>query len=221
MKSWFRAGLAVLVVMSALVTVPAVAAGGDDEHGTAQPLTGETLITSEAGDPGTSVVTGNCNLVGPSTFHFVVTGVAVGPYPGTFREEGDFTLSSPISPVATFEAEFTITSPQGVVTVTGTKTLEGVPTPGLGICGEFAFGGLHPHAVDIETPVRYTATIEGTATDSGESFVNYGDLQLRGEDAQGNGFAFTETFVSTSFEPGSGDDDGDDDDDDDDGGGDG
>jgi hypothetical protein len=206
-----RVGLAVLVVLSALVVTTSAVAGSDDDV-VLEPLTTETLITSEAGDPGTSTVTGTCNLLGPSTFDFEVTGVAVGPYPGTFREVGRFTLASPISPLTSFKATFTITSPQGAVTVRGLKTLTGVTSPGLGICGEFAFGGLSANAIDIETPVRYAALITAqgaTAIDSGDSFVNYGDTQLRGEPVQGNGFAFVETFNSTSFKQ---DDDDEDDD---------
>jgi hypothetical protein len=212
MRTLIRAGLAVLCFLSTLVAIPAVSANGSDGSGSEPvPLTGQVLITSEAGDPGTSEVSGTCNPLGESDFTFVVTGVAIGPYPGTFAEVGSFTLGPVGFPLVAFEAEFTITSPAG--TVTGTKTLEGVTPTHIGACGEFVFSGAEAEAVNFQVPVRYTATITtpgGTATDQGDSFVSYGDTQLRGEAAQGNGFAFDEGFSSTSF---SGDDDDDDDDD--------
>jgi hypothetical protein len=211
MRKRFRAGgFVIAVCLSALFSVPAAWANGFDEE--LVPLTGETLITSEAGAPGTSQVDGTCNPLGTSTFTFTVTGVAVGPFPGTFVETGTFTLGPVGFPIESFEATFTITSPAG--TVSGTKTLAGATSIGSGVCGAFAFGGTEAEAVDLQTGVRYSAQITtpgGTATDSGDSVVNYDETQLRGEAAQSNGFSFTENFTSTSFVPGENDDDDDDD----------
>lgn len=211
---------AVVGLLAVLMTAQASANGSGPSP---VPLTGETLITSEAGDPGTSTVTGTCNPLGTSTFTFTVTGVAVGPYQGTFVEEGTFTLGPVGFPLEAFDATFTIASAEG--TVTGTKTLTGVtPTHG-GVCGEFAFGGTEEDAVSLQTAVAYTAQITtsgGTATDQGDSFVTYGDTQLRGEPAGGSGFSFVETFASTSFsvdEDEDDDDQGEDEDEDDDQGG--
>ena len=206
-------------LISALVAAQAAWAKGSDAPPLV-PLTTETLITSEAGDPGTSTVTGTCNPLGTSTFTFQVTGVAIGPYPGTFVEEGTFTLGPFGVPGAgfaleSFDATFSISSSAG--SVTGTKTLTGIASTGFGACGPFVFTGTEADAVDIETPVAYTAQITtpgGTAMDQGESFVNYGDTQLRGEAAAGNGFSFVETFTSTSFIPGEDEDDQGEDDDD-------
>jgi hypothetical protein len=201
MRKRFRVGgFAVAVCLSALFSVPAALANGSEES--VVPLTGETLVTSEAGDPGTSQVDGTCNPLGTSTFTYTVTGVAVGPFPGTFVESGSFTLGPVGFPIESFEATFTITSAAG--TVTGTKTLTGATSIGSGVCGAFAFGGTEAEAVDLQTGVRYTAQIttpSGTATDSGDSVVSYDETQLRGEAAQGNGFSFTESFTSTSFVP--------------------
>lgn len=204
MQTRFRAGgLAVAVCLAALITVPVASAA-------AAPLTGETLITSEAGDPGTSELSGTCDPLGTSAFTFRVTGVAVGPYAGTFVEEGTFTVASALSGflVQSFASTFTITSPAG--TVTGSKTLTGATSIGTAPCGAFAFGGTEANAVDLQTNLRYSAAITtptGTATDNGDSFLNYDETQLRGEPAQGNGFSFLETFTSTSFVPGVCDDD--------------
>jgi hypothetical protein len=216
MTARFRIGVAIVGLVSALVAAQAAWSQGPPPV----PLSTETLITSEAGDPGTSTVTGTCNPLGASTFTFQVTGVAVGPYPGTFVEEGTFTLGPFAVPGAgfaleSFDANFTITSSAG--SVIGTKTLTGIASTGFGACGPFVFTGTEANAVDIETPVAYTAEIAtpgGTAMDSGESFVNYGDTQLRGEADAGNGFSFVETFTSTSFIPDEDEDDQGEDDDD-------
>jgi hypothetical protein len=214
MRQALRLGLGVLAVLSALVTVQAASASGSGGPEPV-PLTGEVLITSEVGDPGTSQVSGTCNPFGESEFTFRVTGVAVGPYPGTFIEEGSFTLGPVGFPLVAFESAFTITSANG--TVTGTKTLQGVTPTHNGACGEFVFGGTEAEAVDYQVPVRYTATITttgGSATDSGDSFVSHADTQIRGM-ADFNGFSFGETFTSTAFTgDDGGDDDGDDGDDD-------
>jgi hypothetical protein len=230
MTKSFRTGLAVVAVLSALLTAQAAFANGSGGPEPV-PLTGEVLITSELGDPGTSEVSGDCNELGESTFTFVVTGVAIGPYPGTFREEGTIVVGPfgvpevGFAPVS-FDATFTITSPQGMVT--GTKTLTDPPPPGFGACGEFVGAGTEAEAIDFQGNTAYTATITtpgGTATDTGLSFVSYADTQIRGR-ADFEGFSFGESFTSTSFsvdddDDDGGDDDGDDDDGDDGGGGDG
>jgi hypothetical protein len=211
MTAPFRFLLAVVGVFAMLATASVAAAQP------LEPLTTETFITSESGDPGTSEVTGTCSLLGPSTFDFVITGVAVGPYPGTFRETGSVSLTGMISPLVSFEAHFTVTSPQGAVTVRGKKTLQGIAMPGLAVCGVAAFGGLSANALSLQTNVNYAALIttsEGAAIDRGVSNVTLNETQLRGEPVQFNGFSFLETFQSTSFKQIDDDDDDDDDGDD-------
>src|SRR5438477_974755 len=53
----------------------------------------EILIADDLNNIGTSRLRGECDLINGSTFHFVATGRAVGPYPGTFVERGTFELS--------------------------------------------------------------------------------------------------------------------------------
>jgi hypothetical protein len=219
-----KTGITTALVMLVFASVGAGVAWADDDDDDGRvvtPLTGETLITSGAGDPGTSQATGTCDPLGTSTFTFEVTGVAVGPYPGTFVERGTFTLGPAGFPLEAFEAEFTITSPAGIVT--GTKTLQDVVVTHSGVCGEFAVPGTEPEAFFFQVPVRYTASIttpSGSGTDSGNSFVTYSETQLRGPGVEGNGFAFDESFESTEPMPTDDDDEDDDDDDDDDEGGD-
>jgi hypothetical protein len=203
-----KLAIAVLAVLSALVTVQAGLAD-DSDGSTAVPLTGETLAASEGA--GTSEVGGTCNLLGSSPFTFAVTGVASGPYPGTFFEEGSFTLG-PLFSVDEFMSEFTISSPAG--TVTGTKELDPASMMvNFGACGMAVFGGLEAEAVQLQAPLTYIATITtpsgGSATDSGTSYVTYDETQIRNV---GSGFDFVETFTSTSFSGGDDDDDDDDDD---------
>ncbi len=207
---WIRVAL---VAALFAIAAPVAYADGDDDGGAVAPLTGETLLASETGEPGTSTVTGTCNPLGTSMFTFTVTGTALGPYPGTFTETGTIVLGPfgvPGNPLAatSLEASFTIDSPEG--TVEGTKSLEGFEESSLGLCGEAAFE--EDDSLRFEGTVGYTATIttpSGTGTDSGTSFVSFGDTQIR--DVPGfNGFNFLETFTSDQA-PGSCEDDDDDD----------
>jgi hypothetical protein len=201
-KTW------ILAAFIALLSFAAAAPAAADDGPTAgpQPLTGEALLASELGTPGTSTVTGTCNPFGTSTFQFTVTGQALGPYPGTFTESGTFSFGPFGLPdvgfgVGEFESTFTISSAAG--SVHGTKELT-VPGTGFGACGIAAFPTGGANAIDFEGVLTYSAHITtpgGPATDSGESFVNYGDSQLRGVIGF-NGFNFDESFTSTSFEPG-------------------
>jgi hypothetical protein len=188
---WTRVALA--AALFGLTAAPAQAA--------VAPLTGETLLASELGAPGTSTVSGNCNLIGPSNFTFTVTGGATGPYPGTFSETGTVTIGGvPGNPFAasSFESAFTINSVAG--TVSGTKSLVGFELTSLGLCGTAAFPTGGANSLHFEGTVSYSATITaptGSGTDSGESFVNLQDSQIRGQ-VGFNGFAFAETFTSTA-----------------------
>jgi hypothetical protein len=188
---WTRVALA--AALFGLTAAPAQAA--------VAPLTGETLLASELGAPGTSTVSGNCNLIGPSNFTFTVTGGATGPYPGTFSETGTVTTGGvPGNPFAasSFESAFTINSVAG--TVIGTKSLVGFEPTSLGLCGTAAFPTGGANSLHFEGTVSYSATITtptGSATDSGQSFVNLQDSQIRGQIGF-NGFSFAESFTSTA-----------------------
>ena len=183
-----------------LVAAPVEAASGKPPSAVA-PLTGETLLASEIGSPGTSSVSGTCNPLGTSNFTFTITGGASGPYPGTFSETGTVTLGGvPGNPFAatSFESAFTINSVAG--TVSGTKSLAGFEATSLGLCGSAAFPTGGADSLRFEGTVSYTATITtptGSGTDSGDSFVNLQDSQIRGQ-VGFNGFAFAETYTSAA-----------------------
>jgi hypothetical protein len=217
-RSWTC--VAVAAILFGLAAAPAAANGDDDEGNSSAvaPLTGETLLASELGTPGTSTVSGTCNPLGTSTFTFAVTGEAFGPYPGTFTESGTITLGpfgiGPSIAATSFESTFTINSASG--TVTGTKTLTplGAPTS-LGLCGTAAFPTGGANSLHFEGTLSYTASIStptGSGTDSGESHVTLQDTQVRGL-AGFNGFNFVETYTSTSSPADCDEDDQGDDDD--------
>jgi hypothetical protein len=213
MKARFRGCLVIAAALSALSATQVALASGDDGPTATAPLTSETLITSELGDPGSSNVTGTCDPLGTSTFTFSVSGVAVGPYAGNFSEHGTLSMGPALAgfqPVS-FQSSFTITSPAGAVLVTGMKSL--VDGAGAAACGEFASDAGNAEAIVFQANVEYKATITtaaGSAEDSGVSNVDYSDSQVRGVEGF-NGFTFIETFISTAPAPGGGDDDGDDD----------
>src|SRR4051812_35053122 len=80
-------------------------------------LTGEAFLASGFPARGLSQVSGTCDPLGESSFSFHVEGEAVGPYTGTFVENGTFTIAPIATPMLlTFDATFTITSPAGTVT---------------------------------------------------------------------------------------------------------
>jgi hypothetical protein len=191
--------LIVCLALAAAVLAPSALAAQD---AAVPDLNGETFVSSALPLRGTSEATGTCTPFGESTFQFQVTGEAVGPYPGTFTEEGTFTLG-PITSLAlvSFDSTFTITSATG--TVSGTKTLAPDVHPvDVGTCG--IFSGFVPNAPDsfnLQAPLRYTAletTPSGSASDSGEAIVSYGDLQFR-DLPELNTYNFVETFASDAF----------------------
>ncbi len=208
---------AALTIAVGVFTPTALADGDGGGSSSAAPLTGESLLGSELGEPGTSTVQGTCDPLGTSTFTFTVTGTAFGPYPGTFTESGTVTVE-PLGAASSFESTFTINSP--LATVNGSKSLAGAGASALGLCGTAAFPTGAANALAFEGTVSYEATIAtsfGTSTDSGESFVSLQDSQIRGR-AGFNGFNFVESYTSTAAVPCDVEDDDDEDDDDDDGG---
>ncbi len=118
--------VAVAVALTAWL-VPAATAGATPPSS----LTGEFLSSGSTSQNGGTLVT-SCTQTSPSTLSFAASGsVAAGPYPGTFTESGVVSLSTvpngfyvfgePLLQVATIDAFFTITSPNG--DVTGTQHL--------------------------------------------------------------------------------------------------
>lgn len=144
-------------------------------------LTGEALSST---GPATTATTSGCNPTGASsTFTYQTSGVASGPYNGTFTETGTVTVGpQPIQPgvfsapggfLISWTASFTITSTAPIAaTISGTKTLL-PPPPGfsadaIGICengtrGIFPFPNFPPQTsannYHANQQLGYTATI--------------------------------------------------------------
>ena len=164
-------------------------------------LTGEVLTSGGPGSPnGIPVTTYNCNPSGTSNFAFSTSGVAVGPYPGTFTETGTATMgpadpTTQLGPVTSFQAQFTITSATG--TVTGTKTLASNPLTAVAFCNQI--GG---QLVADATYQAHISTPTGSADDQGTA--NTTQFNMCPDTATcgtiGNiGSAFYESFASTNI----------------------
>lgn len=204
-RSWTC--VAVAAILFGLAAGPAAAKDDDVSSSLVAPLTGENLLASELGTPGTSTVSGTCNPLGTSTFTFTVTGEAFGPYPGTFTESGTITLGpfgiGPSLAATSFESTFSIDSLAGTVTGTKSLTALGAPTS-LGLCGTAAFPTGGANSLHFEGTLSYSANITtptGSGTDSGESHVTLQDTQVRGL-ADFNGFNFLEVYTSSAPGPG-------------------
>ena len=206
-----------LIVATVFLGVILVSAPGAMAQ-TAPPLTltGETLHSAGAS---TFTTTASCNPNGTSTFSYQTSGIATGPYTGTYTETGTVTVGpQPIVPgvtsapgglVTSWTASFTITSPTG--NVTGTKTL--LPPPAgfsadtVGICEDGTRG--IPGAPNFPSQqaannyfshqrLGYTATITLATgeqfNDTGTSGASLNSTPMMAPNESTNNF--TETYTS-------------------------
>lgn len=139
---------------------------------------------------GFGVITGTCNPDGVSTITYGGDGTATGPYPGTFTESGTYTIGPQVGgaagPVLSFEASFTIDSPNGQVS--GTKRLGS--RPAVGRCsrreGEFSItvgGGQVITGQGVQTNVSLSApaaTYDALITTNAGEFRDSGETQVFG-----------------------------------------
>jgi hypothetical protein len=127
-------------------------------------LTGETLKSTLALSSGTVNCAGT--PTGTSTMTWDVSGVASGPYPGTFHEIGSITFTE--TTVLSFSAHFTIDSAAG--SVEGDKVIDPNELPGTLTCGPLDGD---PTFARATVPERYEAQITGSPagdfSDSGTS----------------------------------------------------
>ncbi len=152
-------------------------------------MTGETLTV--AGGPSTVF----CTPSAGGNFSFTASGVATGPYAGTFTETGAVTVSGTrpaVKQVTAFSAEFVIYSPAGDVLVRGTKQLN-TAVPNASTACLTASGDLGANAI----PATYEATIytaSGNFRDMGTSLV---DAFF----SNGSASFFRENFLSSLSQP--------------------
>jgi hypothetical protein len=196
------AGLAVAVAGIALG--PAGAA-------VAPSLSGETLTASAFLGVGIFDVVVDCHPESTSTIDFHTEGVAAGPYPGTFVEDGRATqervgLGRPGftgGRLLSFDAGFTIFGADGSLVV-GDKELDPATSEaftGLGSEGN-CIGDQDRHLADIRATAFYTATVQrpdgATYRDHGTSRVN---AQSNTQGFVPDTYSFEETFVSLGVLP--------------------
>jgi hypothetical protein len=175
--------LAALFTITALVAPAALPT--TIEVGAQQPapsLVGEDLTTIElapdvVGEVNLTQV--ECNSDASGTVAFEATGVALGPYPGTYSESGTATIAAPTPPLPTgtltaLETTFTITAADGTI-IEGTKQLDPqFSNESFGLCASAGlpsnpaqrlvnFGGVVTYEATITTSEGDTFTDSGTA----------------------------------------------------------
>jgi hypothetical protein len=146
------------VLVGILLFALSMVALSEERPAKAQTTTQPGTLTTETLQGRTVSYTLNCNPQGTSTVNFTISGVAFGPYPGTFEERGTFTigpqteanvgqpfyLDVKFGTLLTFDSTFTIFS--GATTITGTKELTSDREPpfdpqnemlGLATCAQF------------------------------------------------------------------------------------
>jgi hypothetical protein len=172
-------GLGLLVVVLSAMATAGVASAVVLPTG----LTGESLV----GGPG--AITGTCNADGSGNFHWTVSGVAAGPYPGTFTASGTASFTAVVFGPVTVTESFVIDSPVGHVTGTKSGTFDfGAQCEATGFFSIFAIGTLVPYTATITTPT-------GSGQDSGTSVLNVGGTAGTGV------VAYNETFTSLAVVP--------------------
>lgn len=169
MRKWSRLLPVLCVAVLCGLTVGVGAASAE----TALTLSGESLFQLVEG---TSQLT--CQPDGSGTLTYTASGIAFGPYPGTFEETGSVTYG-PSSTITAFSATFTISS--SGTTVTGTKKPLSIEA-GYGVCA--------PDGV-FSIPSTYTAVI---TTPSGGCFTDEGQVAVFGS----AGHDLNEHFLSSA-----------------------
>jgi hypothetical protein len=189
------------------------------------PAHGATLATSLQGEVFSAEnvpVEGTCNPNGNSTITFTASGVATGPYPGTFTANGIATIGPQMvntapgglianGTVLLFHEDFTINSPVGQVN--GSKDLE-LSTLDIGDCitvsgssdptgiGNFLCGQTQGPALSVtqktaDVAFTYQATIQtttGTFSDSGRGGAAVQDTQVLCTGSSAGESVFSELF---------------------------
>ena len=144
----------------ACLTLPAAAGAA-----TVFTLSSETLKSSLADSSGTVNCAGT--PTGTSSMTWDVSGVASGPYAGTFHETGSVTFNE--TTVLSFSAHFTIVSPAG--TVEGDKTFDPTSPPTVATCGPEGDTTFARVFVSENYTAQITGSPAGDFTDSGRSQV--------------------------------------------------
>jgi hypothetical protein len=152
------------------------------------PLTGEHLEWSSPGPPPLGQFNGNFFCLADNVGDYsVLQGIATGPYPGTFVEDGTFTVTNGV--VTDWQAHFIIYDASGATVVDGNKSM----VPGTGGSGAVNCMSTPPftNSGSGSATVSYTATLPDGSTDSGMATVN-GTFTETNDSMAGS--AFSEMF---------------------------
>jgi hypothetical protein len=185
--------LALFAVIVAALALAAAQAAGANNPSTAS-LAGEEMLVQDV-----TLTTLDCDPAQVSTVGYAASGVATGPYPGTFTVQGTVTIQpqtqpgprpgTVAGPLASLSETFTIDSALG--TVTGTKSLppSGPAAGDIGSCQHvtgFATGPVTNASgtvVDVFSQPVYTATVQdtsGTTSVTGDASLSFTELNLQG-----------------------------------------
>jgi hypothetical protein len=191
--------LGATLLIAGVMVAPAVAATPSTLTG--EQLTGETTITN----PGATCTPSNTMDGASHTFSYTATGVATGPYPGTFTESGTVTFSNtfpdsngdPAGPISSWNVSFRINSPAGQIV--GSKSIS--RTPGsTGICGDITSPTFSKFERFADGTLNYGALIRIGA----HAYVDYGTSQDNAGYFQVPSFTFdqfSESFASALRQP--------------------
>jgi hypothetical protein len=206
----------------ALSAIQAAGANGGGGNGT-RTLNGEEFLVQDV------TLTLDCDPARVSTILFSASGIATGPYPGTFTVEGSVTIAAQTlpgprtgtvaGPLLSLRERFSIDSPLGAVTGVKKLTRRQPFDQSQGSCQDvtdFASGGVagaDGTVVDVFSQPRYVAKITepgGIYHDRGDALFTFSELDLDGTCPSGlchfRQAAFDQFFMSTGPPPGDDDD---------------
>ena len=102
-----------LLLLTGCLILGMAGLGAVEAHAaTPSSLAGETFTSHEVKG---STLSGTCNFTNESSVNFSVSGLAAGPFPGTFTESGSFSTADVTGFFTTFSSTFTIKSTAGTV----------------------------------------------------------------------------------------------------------
>ena len=199
--------------MAVLLTLLLTALSAAAQTSTPPLLTGEIFTISPL------TVTANCNPAGTSTVSYTVSGTATGPYPGSYSENGTFTIGPErlpqyvngyeAGPITSARVNFDINSSTGQVS--GTKSLPASSVDAWAVCyAPASGGGSFVELCACSLSLSYTATI----TTSSGAFRDTGSTGLILDQVQGTVLTlppsptlitpintFKESFISNGIVP--------------------
>ena len=152
------------------------------------------VLTGESFHQDTPTLTSGTCTENESGGTFEASGIATGPYPGTFQETGSYLVIHPSGHVISYDLtmSFTIDSPLGRVTGTKHSTNFGSSCSPSPPDGSFAFNTTPDSFVSTDTYNAKILTASGAFTDTGlfQAFLYPSDLG-----------GFTERFESALAAP--------------------